>query len=208
MTNTKNVTIAVSAITTLILVIGFCLIMCIVSWQLLWAGCFWWECAPNRSFDILDLGLSADLFPADAVEQPIHLSDDDDPATKLSSFQKFSWNDGSEIANYSIDTYASNRSAQKNFELHNNSFFSEYWGNTKILWSKPEELTFTSTLADDFYVSCGTLYIDDYRCGMIAQYQEFVVFFNASISDSMSYRNFQRIIINIDEKFSSSIFKK
>jgi hypothetical protein len=207
MTKTKNVTVAVSSIIASILVISLCLTSCIVSGQLLWAGCIWWECAPSRSFDVLDLGLSADLFPANAVEHPIHLSDDDDPTTRRSSFQSFYWDGGNAIAIYSVDTYASNRSAQKNFELHKNSFFSD-WGDTKILWSRPEELTYTSPLADNFFVACGTLIRNDYRCAMIARYQEFVVFSNATISEDMTYEDFQTIVIEIDEKISEYLYKK
>jgi hypothetical protein len=199
---TKTIQISVTSL----IAIGICLLSCVVAGQLIWNGCIWWECPPSRSFDVLDLGLPSDLFPIKAIPQPIHLSDDDDPTTRRSSFQSFSWDNGNGMAIYSVDTYASNRSAAKNFELHKNSFFSD-WGEANIVWSQPEELTYISPLADEFFVACGTLILNDYRCGIIARYEEFVVFFNETIYEDVSYEDFQSIVIFIDEQISGRLYK-
>jgi hypothetical protein len=202
MTKSKRITI-----TTSIFIIALCLIGCIVSVQLFIEGCLWWECAPNRSFDVLDLELPSNLFPVNAIYNTIHLGDDDDPETKRSSGQTIYWDNGNGLAIYIVDMYASNKNSSRNFERTKNSFFSDR-GDSKILWSKPDELTYISPWVDIFFVACGTLIGNDYRCGVVAQYQEFVLFFNATISERMTYQDFQKIIIYMDEQMSNYLYKK
>ena len=199
---TKRLTITVS-----IFVIALCLISCVISAQLFLGGCLWWECAPNRSFDVIDLELPANLFPINAIYNIFYLDSDDNLETVQSGGQTIYWDNGNGLAIYIVDMYATSRNSSRNFESIKNSFFSDR-GNSKILWSKPDELTYISPLADNFFVACGTLIGKDYRCGVVAQYQEFVLFFNTTISERMTYQDFQKIVICMDEQISNYLYKK
>ena len=201
MTTAKRNTIILS-----LSIVTLCLIGCIVSAQLSLNGCLWWDCAPNRSFDVLDLELPSSLFPSNAIYNQIYEDSDDNPETLRSSGQTIYWDSGSGLAIYIVDIYATNGNSLRNFERTKKSFFSDR--NTKILWSKPEELTYVSPLADNFFMGCGKIIRNDYRCGVIAQYQEFVLFFNSTISEKLSYDDFQKIVIFMDEQISNYLYKK
>lgn len=205
MTTTKRIAIIAST-----LIIALCALGCIVSFQLFWNGCLWWECAPARYFDVLDLELPRRLFPEQANYNSIYLDDDDDLETLRSSGQTIYWDNGNGLAIYIVDKYASNKNASRNFERTQKSFFSAHTDFVSpIPWSTPGELTYISPLADEFFLACGmVLTKDDYRCGVIARYQEFVLFFNATISEMMSYDDFQKIVIFMDEQISNHFYQK
>ncbi len=211
MTHTKRISLTIGA--AIIAVIFLAIALCVtlyVSVDIFLGGCLWWECAPDRSFDVLDLGLPLNLFPVNTVYSPIYLRDDDDPETYRSGDQTFRWGNGYGGGIYIVDTYSSTRNASARFASGKKSFFKN-WGDTEIHWSKPEELTYVSPFADEFFIACGRMgkeFGSTIRCGVIAQYQEFVVFFNADLVDGMSYQEFQNIVIYMDEQISSYLYKK
>ncbi|MCC6605139.1 MAG: hypothetical protein IT327_18170 [Anaerolineae bacterium] len=186
--------------------VGLCILSCVLFAQLFFNGCIWWECAPARSFDVLDLELPSHLFPDKAIYNSIHLDDDDNPKTLRSSGQTIYWDGRKGLAIYIVDRYATSKNALQNFERTKVSFFSNW--NNSILWYKPEELTYVSPLADNFFWGCGYITRSDYRCGMVAQYQEFLLFFNATISEKMSYADFQGIVTFIDENISDHLYHR
>ena len=201
MNSTKRNTLIVT-----VSLITFCIICCVVSVQLFLNGCIWWECASPRSFDVLDLELPSNLFPNKADYNSIYLVDDDNPETLRSSGQTIYWDNGNGLAIYIVDMYATSKNSLRDFERTKKSFFSDR--NTKILWDKPKELSYTGPLADNFFMGCGVLIRNDYRCGVVAQYQEFVLFFNTTISEKMSYDDFQIIVIYMDEQISNYLYKR
>jgi len=75
-------------------------------------------------------------------------------------------------------------------------------GVYKSLWAAPD-ISQSIYSADIFFVKCGTLYSNREDCSLIAQYQEFNVYFSTTISDEMTTQDFQNIIVFIDQQMAS-----
>jgi hypothetical protein len=184
-------------------VVCACLITSIVGGQLLFKRCLWWNCAPTRTFDVIDLSLPSILFPADSQYNPIYYDSDDNLETITSGIQAIYWKNGS--SGYHIDRYATYEDAKKEYEWTKGWFFEN--GNTKIQWDE-YVLIYKSSFADEFYSACGVLIANDYRCAMAAQYQEFHVFFNTTITEEMTHEDFQRVVRFIDEQMGKYLYGK
>jgi hypothetical protein len=169
---------------------------CVVAGQLLLKRCWWWECAPTRTFDVSDLGLPASLFPDNAQYNPVYYDRNAPSDTVDNASQAIYWAQGGG-AGYLAYQYPTTLGAQKNYARTRDWFFQN--GNTKIPWDE-NVLTYKSSLADDFYSACGILVAKDYRCGMVAQYQEFYVFFNTTITKEITYEDFERAVVFIDQQ--------
>ena len=65
-----------------------------------------------------------------------------------------------------------------------------------------------SSFADEFYSACGIIVANDYRCGMAAQYQEYSIFFNTTITDEMTHDDFQRVVAFIDKQMVKYVYGK
>ena len=189
------------SVSTVALVVFMCLTSCVVAGQLLLKGCWWWECVPTRTFDALDLGLPSSLFPANAQYHPIDYDRNAPSDTVGNGVQAIYWENGKGI--YFIFQYPTIASAQKNHMWTRDHFFRN--GDTQTPWSE-NVLTYKSSFADDFYSACGILVAKDYRCGVIAQYQEFSVFFNTTITDEMTYDNFEQIVVFIDQQMVKYLY--
>lgn len=89
--------------------------------------------------------------------------------------------------------------ASQRYADQRRSFFADR--QTETIWDTPSELTYTSRVANEFFVACGELFVGDSRCGLVARYQEFLVFFNASIDpDQMSVKDFEQIVKSVDRR--------
>lgn len=73
------------------------------------------------------------------------------------------------------------------------------------IWTTPVQLTFSSRTANAVYVACRYWGIKE--CGMVARYQEYVVSFDATMDDEMTYPKFEKILVFIDEQISMKIFR-
>jgi hypothetical protein len=180
-----------------IFVFFLCATSCYVTDQLIYRGCLFWGCAPRRSFDAMDLGLPKTLFPDDADYYTI-LSDRNAPIrTESNGIQTIYWGSQGGLGIYIVYQYATTKDAQEDYEWTRDWFFED--SNTNIPWEENES-TNISTLADEFYSACGYREGKRYRCGMVARYQEFYVFFNSTITDEMSFEDFQEAINFIDQQ--------
>ena len=88
-------------------------ILCVLVFQLVVGGCFWWECVPNRDFHVLDWKLPAYLFPEDANLSDIHIPSEAGGEIEIGS-QDIHWNKGNGIAGYDINRYATIKDLSKN----------------------------------------------------------------------------------------------
>ena len=75
---------------------------------------------------------------------------------------------------------------------------------TKEAWKSPVNFIFSSSTADSVYVACG--YSITKSCAMAARYQEYVVFFSASMDSEMTFSDFEKILIFIDKQISGKIY--
>lgn len=199
-TRTKRTLILFSLFIT-----ALCAVSCIVSVQLFLNGCLWWECAPARSFRIVDWEIPSRLLPSQTQSSHIEY-DRNGQGTKGSASQGLYLDGGKGTAIYIIDRYASIDEARRSYEKSRQSFFIDRV--TGISWFKPQEITYVSPSADEFFVSCGTLMPNDFRCGMIARYQEYILFFNATIGGTMTYGDFQDIVVYLDEQITNHLYQR
>jgi hypothetical protein len=132
MTPTKRITTTIiSSILAVILCVTLCGMSFLNSIDLFLGGCLWWECAPDRSFDVLDLGLPSQLFPANTIYSPIHSSDDDNAETYRTGTQTFRWGNGGGGGIHIVDMYSSSRNSSARFKSNKKSFFKD-WGEQKF----------------------------------------------------------------------------
>lgn len=185
-----------------ILVVGLfaCLALCALSFQLIFRGCLWWECAPQRSFRVMDLDLPASLFPSGAIVNSLYpLSESE--GTIENGGKAVYWDQGSGIAVYEVLRFPSARRATQIFPFEKRAFTDRV---TKGPWTKPSSLTVTGAKASEFYVVCGNW--SEYRCGMVARYEEYVIHFNAVIDSKMTYQGFEKIVAFIDKQMSDHLY--
>jgi hypothetical protein len=166
-------------------------------------GCLSWICTPEKSFRISDLELPSSLFPSGAIVGHIYpLSDDFGPLED--GFQSIYWDNGNGNAGYTIYRYFTVTSAAKNFNFNKHLFVNS---DTREEWKSPVDIAFLSSTADVVYVGCGSWSEkSEKNCAMVAQYQEYVVVFDATINAKMKFAQFEKILFYIDEQISSHLY--
>jgi hypothetical protein len=191
-----------------ILVIGLALCffsICIggVAFNFVTRGCLSWICAPDRSFRISELELPSSLFPDGAIVNHIYpLSDEF--GTLEDGSQAIYWDNGNGYAGYTIYRYPTIRNATKNFDLPKLLLVNS---DTREKWISPIDSTYSSTAADVVFVGCGSWSGKSRKnCGMVAQYQEYIVVFVATIDNKMTFAQFEKILFYLDEQISSLLY--
>jgi hypothetical protein len=188
----KNIALLVS------IFLLFCIGIGAFTIQFVLNGCFWWECAPQRSFRIADLELPASLFPDGTIVNHVYpLSDEFD--TMEDGSQSIYWNTGNAV--YTIYRYPTIMKATVGFNNNKHLLVNSETGNA---WSPPADLIFSSSTADAADVACG--YWSVKKCAMVARYQEYVVFFAAAIDTKMTFAHFEKILFYIDNQMSSRLY--
>ncbi len=185
---------------SLILVSVACL--CNIDMRQLLLGCYWQECAPDRDFHVRDWEIPDYFFPKDAKVSHMYIPSEGSGEIERGSQAAF-WDHGAGIAGYDIYRYPTERKAINEYDRVHRGMV-EVDDRTKIPWSYPEVFTFTSSSADEIFIGCGTW--TEKRCGMLARYQEYVIYFHASIDEKMSYGDFEEIMIYLDEQISSRLY--
>lgn len=168
------------------------LALCFLSgYQLLFKGCFVWNCAQHRSFTVFDLELPITLFPEDVVKNPLH------QPSELSGAQEAAvstiyWNDGQGLAIYNTDRFGTSDRASERFQTIRRI----------APYALHEHLTYRSPTADEYAIGCGNSDFEGYACMAVGRYGEFVLSFHAYIDDAMTIERFQEIAIFIDEQMA------
>jgi hypothetical protein len=173
--------------------------LCILTTQIFLQGCIWWECVPERYFHVHELGLPESLFPDGALIEPISASSEGNGEIERGS-QSFFWTYGS--AGYWIKRYPSIRKAMSEYEFvvnHMTDF------RTKKPWTKPENITFYSTTADNINIACGQG-VQGRNCGFAGRYQEYVIYFSSNIDERMTFEDFEKILVYIDKQISYRLY--
>lgn len=174
---------------------------------------------PERDFEIEALLIDASVFPtgweADSegprsVEVPAApLGSGAVPAIEsreLSFIRRA--HGGSGEASQSVYRLSSRQQAAEEFLLRRKRWFS--LGPYDTPWEMPPELAFQNLTAKQFYIACsrrGSIPV----CAMLAQYEEYLIAFNADMSayDSdlrlipiMTYADFRHIVEAIDQRMT------
>jgi hypothetical protein len=192
----------------IIFVIGFVILsslifISVVAFNFFTRSCFSWICAPERDFRISDLELPSNLFPEGTIVNHIYpLSDEF--GTLEDGTQSIYWDNGNGRSGYTIYRYSNVRGAEKHFDLHKHLFVNS---DTREEWRSPDNSTFSSTTADVVYIGCGYWSGKNRKnCTMVAQYQEYVAIFNATLDTKMTFDQFEKILFYIDKQISSLLY--
>lgn len=158
----------------ILLVLLSILLACLGTYQLIFHGCLWWNCAPTRDFGVLDLNLPDYLFTPDTKIEKLRWLRNDisvDPAIAY-----IRWANGD--ANYSIRRFPTTDQASRDYEfqIKSNMFTEVPMAADQV----QDILDYVSEVADKSNIQCGYV-LQDFRCIYTAQYQEFVINFNSTI---------------------------
>lgn len=186
-------------VAALITVLSACVLACAVSSQLLVKGCLWWECAPQRAWRVQALDIPDRLFPSGAIINSLSRRSEGE-GTIDNGEKSVYWSQGWGIAVYHVLRYPSEKAAAPVYAREENHIDTL----TNLPWARPAELTFMSATADEYYVACG--HWGEYRCAMVARYQEYVLQFNAVIDSSMTHSDFEKILIFLDQQISDRLY--
>ena len=182
-----------------ILLLGFIMaLFCGMTYYvILLKSCLFLNCVEERSFNVLDLDLPADLFPDQAIINPMLR-----PSTSEGAFDSGSktvyWRAGNGIATYKVWRFRKEREASQ-------AYIAESGGTIYIA---NKELLYQSSIADEFSTGCGRLQNFEFRCKMTARYQEYTVNFNSIIDDEMSIEMFNEVITFIDQEMERHLYVK
>ena len=113
---------------------------------------------------------------------------------------------GKGVANHSVYRNKTSERAAREFQRRKELRFStdKHHGP----WEKPTAFTYCSPIADQYYVACGTG-LDRPMCKMIAQYEEYHVYFTTHMtpSSSMAFEDLEHVLQAIDEHMAECLNK-
>jgi hypothetical protein len=181
---------------------------------------FFQDRSPQREFAIEELLVDASFFPDGWKEDPEGSHPVYVPATPLGSgsvpaVESVALNfirtlpDGSGYASHSIYRLSNRQKAEEEFQIR-----AERWYAARQLdtpWKTPLELDFRNLKADQFYIVCskkGSIP----ACGMLAQYEEYLVnfFVHTGAYDSdlqlvviLTLTDFEHLVKVIDQRMAN-----
>jgi hypothetical protein len=177
-----------------------CTILFLLAVQYVVKGCAWWDCAPRRSFRVLDLTLPAELFPEGAIVNQLSPFSEGTGALEDAMMVVY-WSDGEGIAVYQVFRYPTIRQASLLYPDEVKSYVNPVTGAS---WKAIDELTFVSSKADEYFTACG--YWESYRCGFVARYAEYIIKLNSTIDSRMTYADFDRAISQIEKQIAGHLY--
>lgn len=179
------------------IILGSALLCGLVTYLLILRSCIFLNCVEDRSFNAVDLGLASELFPPEAIVNPIHR-----PSTSEGAFESGSmtiyWKGGNGLATYKVWRFRKEGEASRAFSAESRQ--SVFVENTSLFYE--------SSIADEFSVGCGHLQGFGYRCNMAARYQEYAVNFHSVIDQEMTHDMFNEVIIFIDEQMEHYLYEE
>ncbi len=180
--------------------IGFAVIVAAVAItgiQLYKHHCFWWECAPQRSFTVYDLSLPGRLFPADARISGLDIDRGGHIFGEVEMERYYAWHGG--MATYTVQRFASENLATALYEPK----VYIAWAMDPLEDARPvaEVLNYHSRVAAESVTQCGTVE-EDLECAYKARYAEFEVEFQSVIAENkMSPGDFLAVVEYVDSRF-------
>lgn len=163
--------------------------------QVVFNGCLWWACAPQRSFTVYDLELPSKYFPSEAELHTLHPLRGSSPAVEAVATTDY-WHDGSAI--YVVQRFATDSIASQDYEHITPFRFTEPIDTSRFY---PALAQWKSRFADQESIECGYV-LQALRCVYVARYAEFTVLFNRSVAtEGSSNTDFLDAVKYIDERF-------
>jgi hypothetical protein len=178
---------------------------CAILFQVYAKKCLWWDCAPPRSFELSELNIPADYFPENADIGQLHQLSEYYGAIMAEVAESF-WKTGDGRANLLAFQYANFRGASREYDFFLKRFFVE---NTPAPLKAHPSVTFESEIAEEYFVACGEVEYfgrTSFQCDLVAQYQEFFISFGSDIDSEMSFQEFEKIVIFLDQRMKEVLF--
>ncbi len=160
--------------------------------------CFWWDCAPKRTFTVFDLNIPEKYFPVNA--QIDSLSPDRGIITAVEEATATTrWING--VAIYHILRFGTENQAIKWFKDQSNSgIFLRPAIDSEQAYLNQDILNYPIAEANEYRIKCGDV-TQGFRCIFEGRYEEFYIFFSSSIGKSeISDQGFMEIMNYIDTK--------
>lgn len=193
--NKQNSTSIFSLRNLLILFFLGILVCGVTGYVMILRSCFFLNCVEARSFNVLDLELPSDLFPAGAIVNPIHR-----PSTSEGAFEKgfmsFRWRGGNGRATYTVWRFRTEEEASDVFTAESG----------EAVYVEDQDFFHQSAIADEFAIGCGKPQYSRYRCNMAARYQEYAIHLNAIIDGDMSTEMFNETVIFTDREIEQRLY--
>ena len=171
---------------------------CLFTGQYLLNGCFWWDCAPERSFHVLDWEVPGNLLPEGVAIK--HISTLSEGHGEIESGAE-DIRVGFSLAGYRIYRFPSARRAISDFNRIKKRMVDS---ETGAAWQTPSNSTFSSPTVSDLHMACG-YWSNRYRCETVARYQEYVLFYSSDIDDVLTFADYEKILFYLDKQISSRL---
>ncbi len=174
---------------------------CLCTGQYFLHDCFWWECAPQRNFHVLDWEVPAKLLPEGAAIN--HIATLSEGHGEIEGAAE-SIRVGFSVAGSNIYRFSSTRNAIADFNRIKRKMVDPETGEA---WQTPSNSTFSSSTANASYMACGN-WSNRYGCKMVIRHQEYVLFYNSDIDDVLTFADYEKILFYLDEQISSRLPQK
>jgi hypothetical protein len=173
---------------------------CLLSYQLFYFKCLW-NCAPKRTFTTEEFVLPKEYFPDDAVFSKL-VGTREDIQSIYSVYSIVYWGDRSAL--YEIRRLPTKRVAINEYDRK-----AMYYTNSlDLLGQYSRIIDFSSSIADKYQVTCARGLYKRTSCAFIARYDEFVIFFNATIgSKDLKEENYLEVLKHIDKTMANLLMK-
>ena len=155
---------------------------------------------PKRDCPIKQLLLDQSDYPSSSIFDTIDSPIADKPLESAgqSAYYQDSWTDQTVVRYFSSDNAIAEYDKVQKIVFDSDEIIG--------LWETPSGLDLSNLSADRHEIACGNVVSFGKRCYMIAQYEEYYVFFRADISNNGVTRElFRDLVLKIDDEVSSCV---
>lgn len=145
------------------------------------------------------------LIDESVVPNEWYLSTSGDPATRFGvEFQSMIFTSQYGGGIYDIYRERSIRNARDGYRGLVKSYFSPRAKFTE--WELPPEIMYQSSTADQAQLGCATdIFSKVQHCQFVAQYNVYIVWFDADMSEVMTYADFEAVLQEIDRRMTECL---
>lgn len=148
------------------------------------------------------MALPVSLFSPPVQTDGMHpLSHAPHPNAVEHGYQDIEWQGGAGRAIYLVYRVPTTGMATDAFSQYKQTLRDP---ETDIPWQEPTSLSFHSSKAREFYVACGQWAVVR-KCSLVARYEEYIVYFTATMGSDMTLQHFEQIVSYIDKQISDRL---
>jgi hypothetical protein len=162
----------------------------------LFFGCFAWTCAPPRTFSLLEWDIPESYYPENAKIGGFSASTEPDGWVENGS-QTVYWVPGNGLGIYIAERLATSQHARSRF----NGRYARLENSEGI------STDFISGIANKSKIRCGYPVSGGYACFFTAHYEEYVIYFRATIDRKMTMNEFKAIVQYLDQQVICDLYE-